>query len=74
MLRSLLCKYHQVLRCLEKKRKASVWVVGGRDGLSTSLTSGAIDLEQALGAQRDMGEKVFIGAINEPTGEIELFL
>lgn len=42
--------------------------------MSSSLTSGAIDLEEALGAQRDTGEKVFIGAINESTGEIELFL
>ena len=63
-----------MLRCLEKRGKLQFELLVKRDGLSTSLTSGAIDLEQALGTQRDMGEKVFIGAINEPRGGIELFI
>lgn len=45
-----------------------------RQGLGRPSASKAVDLEQALGAERDLGEKVFIGAINESIGETELFL
>lgn len=45
-----------------------------REDLGGPSASSAVDLQQALGAQRDLGEKVFIGAINESIGETELFL
>lgn len=45
-----------------------------REGVGRPSASRAIDLEQALRAQRDLGEKVFIATINESIGETELFL
>lgn len=45
-----------------------------REDWGRPSASRAIDLEQALGAQRNLGEKGFIAAINESTGETELFL
>lgn len=55
-------------------KKAAVWVAGSERSLGRPSASRAVDLELALDAQRDLGEKVFIGAINESVGETELFL
>lgn len=55
-------------------KKAAVWVADSKRSLGRPSASRAVYLEQALDAQRDLGEKMFIGAINESVGETELFL